>query len=153
MVKPRNEMKKATKNWMVSAYFQSNSCLEQEANTLEDLCSKANAQKYVARSNESPVEKKEDDEDGNEIDPNDADNNEDPYFVPMTDSLLLNHGPKPLTAISVDPAGSRVATGGLDFEVKLWDFSGMDKSCRAFKAFQPCEDHQIKNLEFSPSGK
>ncbi|KAL7064123.1 hypothetical protein AAHC03_05145 [Spirometra sp. Aus1] len=78
---------------------------------------------------------------------------DDPYFVPMTDVLLLKHGPKPLTAVAVDPSGSRVATGGFEFEVKLWDFSGMDKSCRAFKCFQPFEDNQIKDLEFSPSGE
>ncbi|VDN19995.1 unnamed protein product [Dibothriocephalus latus] len=88
-----------------------------------------------------------DSKDSKEADP------DDPYFVPMTDSLLLKHGPKPLTAVAVDPSGSRVATGGFEFEVKLWDFSGMDKSCRAFKVFQPFDDNQIKDLEFSPSGE
>ncbi|KAL5963385.1 WD repeat-containing protein 70 [Taenia solium] len=77
---------------------------------------------------------------------------EDPYFIPMAEHLLLNHGPKPLTAVALDPSGSRVATGGFDFDVKLWDFSGMDKSCRAFKIFQPSEDQQVKHIEFSPTG-
>ncbi|KAG5445589.1 WD repeat-containing protein 70 [Clonorchis sinensis] len=77
----------------------------------------------------------------------------DPYFLPVTDMLALCHGTKPLTALGVDPSGARVATGGFDFEVKLWDFGGMDSSCRAFKAVRPCEDHQIKHLEFSPSGE
>ncbi|VDD79578.1 unnamed protein product [Mesocestoides corti] len=81
-----------------------------------------------------------------------TDKPEDPYFIPMAEHLLLNHGPKPLTAVALDPSGSRVATGGFDFDVKLWDFSGMDKSCRAFKIFQPSEDQQVKQIEFSPTG-
>lgn len=101
--------------------------------------------------------KEEDDSDKEDADyedpPNpDSDKPDDPYFIPITDNLLLNHGHKPLTAIALDPSGSRVATGGFDFEVKLWDFSGMDKSCRAFKVFQPSEDQQVKHIEFSPTG-
>lgn len=77
---------------------------------------------------------------------------ENPYYLPITQNLTLSHGCKPLTAIGVDPAGARVATGGFDFDVKLWDFGGMDNACRPFKAFRPCEEHQIKHLDFSPSG-
>ncbi|VDQ14475.1 unnamed protein product [Trichobilharzia regenti] len=78
---------------------------------------------------------------------------ENPYYLPITENLTLSHGAKPLTAIGVDAAGARVATGGFDFDVKLWDFGGMDNSCRPFKAFRPCGEHQIKHLEFSPSGE
>ncbi|CAH8520003.1 unnamed protein product [Schistosoma intercalatum] len=78
---------------------------------------------------------------------------ENPYYLPITQNLTLSHGCKPLTAIGVDPAGARVATGGFDFDVKLWDFGGMDNACRPFKAFRPCEEHQIKHLDFSPSGE
>ncbi|KAF6772624.1 hypothetical protein AHF37_08505 [Paragonimus kellicotti] len=77
----------------------------------------------------------------------------DPYYLPICDSLSFCHGCKPLTALAVDPAGARVATGGFDFDIKLWDFGGMDSSCRAFKVVRPCEEHQIKHLEFSPSGE
>ncbi|CAL8086980.1 unnamed protein product [Calicophoron daubneyi] len=77
----------------------------------------------------------------------------DPYFLPISENLALCHGPKPLTALGVDPAGARVATGGFDFDVKMWDFGGMDRTCRPFKVFRPCEEHQIKHLEFSPSGE
>ncbi|TPP67347.1 Gastrulation defective protein 1 like protein [Fasciola gigantica] len=76
-----------------------------------------------------------------------------PYHLPICDELTLCHGNKPLTALAVDPAGARIATGGLDFDVRLWDFGGMDTSCRPFKTIRPCEEHQIKHLEFSPSGE
>ena len=102
------------------------------------------------------VDKKKDiesdhDDDDTEV-PTTSDQPEDPYFIPMAEHLLFSHGPKPLTAVALDPSGSRVATGGFDFDVKLWDFSGMDKSCRAFKIFQPSEDQQVKHIEFSPTG-
>ncbi len=111
-------------------------------------------QKETAKKEEKQEEADSDKEDADHEEPPQAssDKPEDPYFIPMADHLLLNHGPKPLTAVALDPSGSRVATGGFDFEVKLWDFSGMDKSCRAFKVFQPSEDQQIKHIEFSPTG-
>ncbi|CAH8513187.1 unnamed protein product [Heterobilharzia americana] len=84
--------------------------------------------------------------------PEDLDS-ENPYFLPITENLTLSHGVKPLTAIGIDAAGARVATGGFDFDVKLWDFGGMDRACRPFKVIRPCEEHQIKHLEFSPSGE
>lgn len=95
-----------------------------------------------------------DEEDGDETTLNKVSvDKRDPYYLPTAQELVLNHGTKPLTAVGVDPAGARVATGGFDFDVKLWDFGGMDTSCRPFKAIRPCEEHQIKHLEFSPSGE
>lgn len=41
--------------------------------------------------------------------------------------------------MTCDPNGARLATGGIDFDVKLWDFAGMDSSLRNFRTFQPCE--------------
>ncbi len=29
--------------------------------------------------------------------------------------------------------------GGIDFDIKLWDFQGMDSSLRCFRSLQPCE--------------
>lgn len=74
------------------------------------------------------------------------------YFLPVTNNLILSHGCKPLTALGVDPAGARLATGGFDFDVKLWDFGGMDSSCRPFNVIRPCDEHQIKHIEFNQSG-
>ncbi|VDL50667.1 unnamed protein product [Hymenolepis diminuta] len=100
---------------------------------------------------EEDKEESDHDDDDSEV-PTTSNQPEDPYFIPIAEHLLFNHGPKPLTAVALDPSGSRVATGGFDFDVKLWDFSGMDKSCRAFKIFQPTVDQQVKHIEFSPTG-
>jgi len=36
-----------------------------------------------------------------------------------------------------------MATGGLDEEVKLWDFQGMNRSMRSFKTFIPNEGYPL----------
>lgn len=51
----------------------------------------------------------------------------------------------------MDPPGGRFATGSLDYEVKLWDFTGL-KSRHAFRAMRPCECHPIRHLSYSSSG-
>eukprot|EP00061_Rhincodon_typus_P012459 g38213.t1 len=56
------------------------------------------------------------------------------------------------TALGLDPSGARLVTGGYDYEVKLWDFAGMDASLQAFRSLQPCECHQIKSLQYSSTG-
>ena len=30
-------------------------------------------------------------------------------------------------------------TGAIDFDVKLWDFAGMDASLQSFRSLRPCE--------------
>ncbi|KAL3316757.1 WD repeat-containing protein 70 [Cichlidogyrus casuarinus] len=97
----------------------------------------------------NPEDLDSDDEDNLE---DNSDMNLDPFFVPSADSLVLKHSTKPLTALALDPSGARVATGGLDFEVKLWDFAGMDKYTHPFKSVPPAEEQQVTHLEFSPTG-
>ncbi|RKP23115.1 hypothetical protein SYNPS1DRAFT_5357, partial [Syncephalis pseudoplumigaleata] len=57
-----------------------------------------------------------------------------------------------VSALSIEPSGSRVATGAYDDTVRLWDFNGMDASGRAFRSFEPCEGNKIRDLHFSLSG-
>lgn len=45
--------------------------------------------------------------------------------------LELQHGLKPVSALGLDPNGSRMVTGGYDYQVALWDFAGMDATFRA----------------------
>ncbi|KAK2557772.1 WD repeat-containing protein 70 [Acropora cervicornis] len=58
----------------------------------------------------------------------------------------------PVSALALDPSGSRLVTGGYDFEVKFWDFNAMDASRRAFRTLQPFECHQIKSIDYSITG-
>ena len=59
--------------------------------------------------------------------------------MPMSHEAVLKHGHKTVSAISIDSNGARLATGGYDFDVKLWDFNSMDSSLRSFRSFQPME--------------
>ncbi|XP_035227967.1 WD repeat-containing protein 70-like [Stegodyphus dumicola] len=72
--------------------------------------------------------------------------------IPASHEVHLEHGDKTVSALSLDPNGARLVTGGYDFDVKFWDFAGMDVSLQSFRSLRPCECHQIKNLEYSVTG-
>ena len=48
--------------------------------------------------------------------------------------------------MGLDPSGARLVTGGYDYDVKFWDFAGMDASFKAFRSLQPCEWYVSFNL-------
>ena len=64
----------------------------------------------------------------------------------------MGHGERAVTSLAIDPSGSRLISGGIDFELKFWDFSGMDSSLKNFRTLKPCESHVIRNLEYSSTG-
>lgn len=44
-----------------------------------------------------------------------------------------------VSALALDPSGARLVTGGFDFDVRFWDFAGMDASLQSFRNLRPCE--------------
>jgi WD40 repeat protein len=56
-----------------------------------------------------------------------------------------------VSAIAVDPTGSRVLTGGYDYSVRMFDFQGMNSSLRSFRQLEPSEGHQLRALSWSPT--
>jgi WD40 repeat protein len=52
----------------------------------------------------------------------------------------------------LDPSGTRLISGSYDYDVKFWDFAGMDKSFKPFRTIQPCGEHQIHEVLYSLSG-
>lgn len=72
--------------------------------------------------------------------------------LPISHEVELIHGSKSVTGLALDPNGSRAVSGGIDYELKYWDFQGMDSSLQSFRSITPCECHPIKNLEFSSNG-
>ncbi|XP_076441485.1 LOW QUALITY PROTEIN: WD repeat-containing protein 70-like [Babylonia areolata] len=72
--------------------------------------------------------------------------------IPISHEVVLNHGSKTVSALSLDPSGARLVTGSLDYDVRFWDFAGMDASLQSFRTLRPCESHQIKGLEYSTTG-
>ena len=59
--------------------------------------------------------------------------------IPASLEVMCPHGTKTVSAISVDPAGARLVSGSLDYDVKFWDFAGMDSSMNSFRTLRPCE--------------
>ncbi|MGH0172065.1 UNVERIFIED_CONTAM: hypothetical protein FKN15_068137 [Acipenser sinensis] len=72
--------------------------------------------------------------------------------IPDTHEITLQHGTKTVSALGLDPSGARLVTGGFDYDVKFWDFAGMDSALQAFRCLQPCECHQIRSLQYSITG-
>ncbi|CAJ0761970.1 6948_t:CDS:10 [Entrophospora sp. SA101] len=72
--------------------------------------------------------------------------------LPISNRIKLNDHHKAVTALALDPAGARLITGGFDYEVKFWDFAGMDSTLKPFRTIKPCGDYQIHHLEYSLSG-
>ncbi|XP_060617390.2 WD repeat-containing protein 70 [Anolis sagrei] len=100
-----------------------------------------------------PGYKDSDDEDEEDDNDNIQEEDEDPVRkIPDSHEITLNHGTKTVSALGLDPSGARLITGGYDYDVRFWDFAGMDASLQAFRSLQPCECHQIKSLQYSSTG-
>ncbi|XP_051875813.1 WD repeat-containing protein 70 [Pristis pectinata] len=100
----------------------------------------------------APCDKLQGDTDEEEEDDDEEDDDDPAKRIPDSHEITLIHGKKTVSALGLDPSGARLVTGGYDYEVKLWDFAGMDASLQAFRSLQPCECHQIKSLQYSATG-
>ncbi|CAG0921348.1 unnamed protein product [Notodromas monacha] len=72
--------------------------------------------------------------------------------IPWAEDITLRHGTKGVSAIAVDNSGARLTTGGLEYEVRLFDFAGMNAAFLPFRTLKPCESHPILNLQYSHTG-
>ena len=77
---------------------------------------------------------------------------EDGYKLPISLELSLQHGDKPITSVAMDPSGSRMVSGAIDYDVKYWDFQGMDISHESFRSFVPHDGYPIHSVDYSCSG-
>eukprot|EP00644_Phytophthora_capsici_P006265 jgi/Phyca11/549445/estExt2_Genewise1Plus.C_PHYCAscaffold_320266 len=74
------------------------------------------------------------------------------YGLPKSHEVGLESHTKGLACVAVDTAGARVATGSMDYHVKLWDFAGMARHVRPFRDIEVDEGHPLVALSYSPSG-
>ena len=72
--------------------------------------------------------------------------------IPNSHECKMQHGKRAVSALAIDPSGARLVSGSIDYDVKFWDFAGMDSSLRSFRSIRPCESHVIRSLEFSATG-
>ncbi|XP_054162669.1 WD repeat-containing protein 70-like [Oppia nitens] len=106
------------------------------------------------------INKEENNEDNDDEDDDEEDDDEDYegesgdryHVLPISHEIELTHGTKSVISLALDPNGSRLVSGSVDYEMKFWDFQGMDSSLQSFRSTTPCECHPIKNLEFSANG-
>jgi len=101
---------------------------------------KSKEEEYSVCSEESS------DEDDNEIEGNIEGK------IPASHEVSMLHGTKAVVAVAADPAGARLATGSVDYDVRFWDFAGMDATMQSFRTLQPCENYPIKSLQYSVTG-
>ena len=73
--------------------------------------------------------------------------------LPISHEIEFKHGNKSITALALDPNGARLVTGAIDYEVKYWDFQGMDSTLQSFRTIRPCQSHSIKHLEYNSNGE
>ena len=65
-----------------------------------------------------------------------------PQF-PTTHEIILKDHTKVVSALTLDPSGARVLSGSHDYDVKLWDFGGMDSRCKPFKSWEPAGTYYV----------
>jgi len=83
-----------------------------------------------------------DDDDDDEELLDEGDVPDDPF--PVSHEVILKDHDKVVSAFAIDSAGARIATASHDFDVKLWDFGGMDSRMKPFKSFEPAGNYQVR---------
>jgi WD40 repeat protein len=81
----------------------------------------------------------------------DVDVEENPYSLPYSHEVELKGHEGHVSALSLDPSGSRLISGGYDSIIKFWDFNAMDSSMKSFRSIAP-ETDVITSLQYSPTG-
>ncbi|KAK6164377.1 hypothetical protein DH2020_001241 [Rehmannia glutinosa] len=73
------------------------------------------------------------------------------YRIPLSNEIVLKGHTKVVSALAVDPTGSRVLSGSYDYSVRMYDFQGMNARLQSFRQLEPSEGHQIRGLSWSPT--
>jgi len=74
------------------------------------------------------------------------------HQVPCTSRAEMKGHTRAVSAIAIDPKGVRVATGGHDYMLRMWDFGGMNEALESFRTVEVEEGHPIYSVAYSPSG-
>ncbi|GAA5988162.1 hypothetical protein JCM11641_003617 [Rhodosporidiobolus odoratus] len=65
--------------------------------------------------------------------------------LPVTHEVEMKDHVKTVSALSLDPSGTRLISGSYDYDVKLWDFGGMkggEGGMKSFRGFEARAGHQ-----------
>eukprot|EP01134_Creolimax_fragrantissima_P005456 CFRG5456T1 len=80
------------------------------------------------------------------------DEDEDEFRFPVSLEATITHGSKSVPTVSVDHTGARLITGGVDYELRMYDFNGMDMSMGSFRTIEPVESHALRSIQYSLTG-
>jgi len=113
-----------------------------------------NKQKSFQPSKRGDDGKPNDDSDDGDDDDDDDDEEEQSIVsrIPSSHEIVLEHGIKTISAMTLDAPGARLITAGYDYEVKFWDFNTMDSNLRSFRNLTPMESHGIRTIGYSAAG-
>ncbi|PSN70982.1 WD40 repeat-like protein [Corynespora cassiicola Philippines] len=112
----------------------------------------------VVDENKPVTKAAESDSDKDSDDDSDDDDEDDDEF-PVSHELVIKTHDRPVTSLTLDPAGTRLVTGSTDGMLKLHDLSAMTlTTIRAFKTVDPfvtkpsanAETHSIYQVSYSP---
>lgn len=124
----------------------------------EDLFEQS--KRVVAEEKKPSTDKDEEDKDDkDDSDDDDDDDEDDEDEFPVSHELLIKTHDRPVTAITIDPSGTRMITGSNDCTLKFHDFASMTPTTiRAFKSIDPSavkgaansETHPVHQVLFNP---
>ncbi|RPB05619.1 WD40 repeat-like protein [Choiromyces venosus 120613-1] len=81
----------------------------------------------------------------------DDDSSEEEEEYPLSHELIIPAHTKPISSITLDPAGTRFVTSSHDTTIKFFDFHAMSSThLHSFKTLEPSEAHHIHSVAFSP---
>lgn len=88
----------------------------------------------------------------------DDDDSDDEDEFPVSHEMIIKTHDKVVTAVTLDPSGSRLVTGSMDCSLKFHDFASMTPTTiRAFRSVDPteskssnAESHPINQVIFNP---
>ncbi|PUU83276.1 WD40-repeat-containing domain protein [Tuber borchii] len=79
------------------------------------------------------------------------DSSEEEEEYPLSHELIIPAHTKPISSITLDPAGTRFVTSSHDTTIKFFDFHAMSTThLHSFKTLEPSEAHHIHTVAFSP---
>ncbi|EMR08550.2 hypothetical protein PNEG_03031 [Pneumocystis murina B123] len=71
---------------------------------------------------------------------------------PISHEIVLKDHTKPISALSLDPSGTRIVSGSYDSNIKMWDFSGMSSTLNPFRTLEVVESQHVHYLEWNTTG-
>ena len=74
------------------------------------------------------------------------------HSLPISHQVILDSHEKSVQTLCINREGTKMVTGGLDYRMKIWDFTTMNRNLKPFKDFKPFDGHPVRTLSFNPSG-